>query len=69
MINEFYTQNTSMGKSMHVDTRERDEFSLDEKLGFGVSELGSIQIVLKCGFQQCWAVYFILKIKHLIIIF
>jgi hypothetical protein len=25
--------------------------------------------VLKCGFQQCWAVYFILKIKHLIIIF
>jgi hypothetical protein len=56
MITEFYTQNTSMGKSIHVETRERDEFSLDEKLGFGISELSSIQIVLKCGFQQCWAV-------------
>jgi hypothetical protein len=52
MINEFHTQNTSI----HLETRERDEFPLDEKLGFGVSELGSVQIVLKCGFQQCWAV-------------
>jgi hypothetical protein len=59
-----------MGKSIHVETREKDEFPLDEKLGFGVSELGSIQISVEVWFSTVLlGGCFILKIKHLIIIF
>jgi hypothetical protein len=62
-----------MGKSIHVKTRERDEFSLDEKLGFGVSELGSRvgqhTDSVEVWFSTVLGGYFILKIKHLIIIF